>query len=231
MTRTEVWDQWWKERGTSGKLPMLPAPMIEYDGRAYDVANRDDLLIAIMTACGLRTVLCAGCGVSQEPRALARAGFDVTALDISAVAVEVAANDVLDSGGFFYFCGGHPQKAGGRLNFVLGDIFETSVCSGPFDVVIERRVIQVMPEEERPAALGALAQRLSGVGILLSLCLDDPFPPALGWVSDPGSGLFHASESWFRRERWTIWDDAPILPLNGRVAWLVRSGSMKRPPG
>jgi hypothetical protein len=55
-----------------------------------DPANRDDLLVSVMAEYGLRTVLCAGNGVSQEPRALAAVGLDVTSLDISPVAVRFA---------------------------------------------------------------------------------------------------------------------------------------------
>jgi hypothetical protein len=43
-----------------------------------------------MSASGLRTVLCAGNGISPEPRALAAAGFDVTALDFSPAATRLA---------------------------------------------------------------------------------------------------------------------------------------------
>src|SRR5271169_4629792 len=86
----EFWDKWWRarlSRRTSDVFPMLPAIVHRYLG---DVANRDDLLVTLMAEYGLRTVLCAGNGVSQEPRALAAAGFDVTALDISPVAVRFA---------------------------------------------------------------------------------------------------------------------------------------------
>jgi hypothetical protein len=34
---------------------------------------------------------------------------------------------------------------------------------------------------------------------------------------------FHASESWFRENHWTIWNGAPSSTISGRVAWLVRS--------
>jgi|SRR5215213_851866 len=47
-------------------------------------------LVDTMHANGLNTVLCVGNGISQEPRALAWAGFDVTVLDLSPYAMKVA---------------------------------------------------------------------------------------------------------------------------------------------
>ncbi len=48
---------------------------------------------------GLKFVLRAGNGCSQEPRALAEAGFEVTAIDISSTAVQAAKNFQLNSEG------------------------------------------------------------------------------------------------------------------------------------
>lgn len=227
------WDQWWKERlshGTSDMFPFLPAPLLKYRGGLYDLANRDNVLVAIMAEYGLRTILCAGSGISQEPRALAEAGFDVTALDLSPTALRVAETFELDPRGVSHFCGPKTLRTGGRVDFVVGNLLDTMVCPGPFDVIIERRTVQRFGEHERSAALEALAGRLNTVGIFLSHCNDDQFPPDLGW-SFHETGLFHASESWFRDRRWTIWDGVPSSTLAGRVAWLIRSGSMKRRPG
>ncbi len=182
-----------------------------------------------MVEYGLRTVLCAGNGVSQEPRALAAMGFEVTALDISPVAASRAEACHDDSRGCGHFCSPQLYRPGGSVEFVVGDLLDLTVCPGPFDVVIERRTVQWFAEHERPAALSALSGRLSQIGIFLSLCLDDPFPPELGW-SYHGTGLFHASESWFRKHGWTIWDGVPSSTPTGRVAWLIRSGTMKPPP-
>jgi hypothetical protein len=226
------WERWWKERlsgGTGDMFPLLPSPLVRYRGGFYDLANRDDLLVAIMAACGLRTVLCAGSGISQEPRALAEAGFHVVALDVSPTAMRVAKDFEGDPRRVNYFCGPKAHRPSGRVDFVVGDLFHTTACLGPFDVIIERRTVQRLPDHQRSAGLEALAARLGKVGIFLSHCDDDQYPPDLGW-SFHHTGLFHASESWFREQGWTIWDGAPSLPLTGRVAWLIRSGSMKPRP-
>lgn len=225
------WDQWWKDRlsqGTSDMFPWGEAPQVHYRGRYYDVVNRDDLLVATMTDYGLRTVLCAGSGVSQEPRALAQAGFDVTALDLSTTAMAVAKACEPDSRGFSHFCPTEPRRPGGHVDFVVGDFLDTPICPGPFDVIIERRTVQRLRAHERGMALEALAGRLSAVGIFLSDCNDDGFPEDLGYAFHE-TGYFHASESWFRERCWTIWDEVPSSTLSGRVAWLIRSGTIKPP--
>jgi Methyltransferase domain len=221
---TEFWDEWWRARlskdGSSDTFPLLPAPLLG----GIDVANRDDLLVTVMAEYGLRTVLCAGNGVSQEPRALAAAGFEVTTLDISPVAVRFAEafHDYPQRLNRFV----HPQqhRPGGHVEFVVGDLLDITMCPGPFDVVIERRTVERFPQDKRGAALLALSGRLSKIGIFLSLCFDDNFPPEQG-LSQHETRLFHASESWFREHGWTIWDGVPRSALAGRVAWLIRSGS------
>lgn len=226
------WDRWWEARvseGTAESFPMFPAPITYYRGLPADAVNSDDLLVTVMREHELTTVLCAGNGVSQEPRALAETGCHVTALDISPVAVHLAEALPTDSRRRRPFCGPYMRREGGSVEFVVGDLLDGTVCPGPFDVVIERRTVQVLSEQERPAALAALSQRLSRVGMFVSLCLDDPFPPELGWTQH-ASGLFHASQSWFEQQEWPIWDGVPSFPLSGRVAWLVQCGSMKPRP-
>ena len=230
----ESWDEWWKARLPEGR-PKLDGDMhpvfeecpvnfnwidprpanpdnYQYQGRGYDLVNSDALLAAIMRECGLKTVLCAGNGISFEPLALATAGFDVTALDISPLAARFAKSIQ------------RPRSA--TLDFVVGNLLDTTVCPGPFDVIIERRTVQLFPKHERAGALEALAGRLSKVGVFLSLCADN----WSAWWPYHETGFFHASESWFREHGWTIWYGAPSLPLTGRVAWLIRSGEMKPPP-
>ncbi len=162
---SESWDRWWQARlseGTDDVFPTFPAPI------AQPAANSDDLLITVMAEYGLRTVLCAGNRVSQEPRALAEAGCDVTALDISPVAARFAEAFPGDPHERGSFCRTQLRRPGGSVEFVVGDLLDITVCPGPFDVVIERRTVQVFEEQERAAALLALSKRLRGVGV--SLC-------------------------------------------------------------
>ena len=228
------WDEWWRHRlaeacSTRFLFPGFPSP-IGWDPRSlYKLVNRDDLLATVMSEQGLRTILCVGNGISQEPRALAAAGFDVTSLDISSVAVSYAKAYDVDVGRLGSYCSPALHRPGGRVQFVVGDLLDRTLCPGPFDVVIERRTVQWFAEHERAAALSAIASRLNRIGIFVSHCLDDLFPSELGW-SQHRSGLFHASESWFREQGWVTCDDVASPPRAGRVAWLVRCGSMKAPP-
>jgi len=219
MHDPEFWDTWWQQdrlAHSSFVFPFLEAPLIQYRGQSHDVANRDHLLIAMMLQHGLKTILCAGNGVSQEPRALANVGFKVTVLDLSPTAIRVAKVPRLDLDHFHRFCGRDAvPRFDGDLDFVVGDFLDRNVCPGPFDVIIERRTIQRFPEEERPAALEALAARLSMVGIVVSHC-NNP---------DYRQSRFHPSESWFRARNWTMWDGVPGETLTGQVAWLLRSYS------
>jgi hypothetical protein len=105
----------------------------------------------------------------------------------------------------------------GRLDYVNANFMDTEICPGPYDVVIERRTVQLLPDAVRARALAALAARLNKPGILYSHCNDSNY--------GAGKKLFHASEQWFRAEGWLIWDGVPELPLAGRTAWLVHSAS------
>lgn len=225
------WDQWWRERLARRRSDLFPNGAMWFDrrwGRLPNLGTSDHWLAHVMAENGLRTVLCAGNGIAQEPRALAAAGFQVTALDISPVAVEVAEAHQPSARELAGLVALPLHRPGGDLEFVTGDLRDRTVCPGPFDVVIERRTVQHFAESDRAAALAALAGRLRNPGILFSECFDDPFPSDLGYSQHP-SGYSHASEAWLRAQGWAIWDGVPSATLLGRVALLVRTGSMKPP--
>lgn len=74
-----VWDRYWQGQATHGLTPPL-----------FDMFCHDAPLIQCLIKRGAKTLLCAGDGISQEPRALAAAGFEVTAIDFSPAAVHLA---------------------------------------------------------------------------------------------------------------------------------------------
>jgi hypothetical protein len=78
MTDPAAWDTFWQDQLDIGYAWM------------NDVICMDGDLIDEMRARGLQTVLCVGSGVSVEPHALAIAGFRVTALDLSPLAIQTA---------------------------------------------------------------------------------------------------------------------------------------------
>ncbi len=199
-----AWDRNWTEQVGHGLGPPL-----------FDMFCDDRHLVEVMDSEGMKNVLCAGSGISREPRALAQAGFEVVALDISPRAVEIARGLDFSTGGFEHFCEPGMRRPGGRVDFVVGDILDLAVCPGPFDVIIERRTAQIYFNRDIEAVLGALTIRLGQDGILLSHCHDGAWEPP----AEPR----HFTKSWFQQNRWTIWNGGPGRKPPGRVAWLLTS--------
>lgn len=181
------WDTYWTNHLRVGPM----------DQGFNDMMSSDDHLIALLTRRNARTILCAGNGLSTEAPSLALHGFDVTALDLSRVVAASVTEYFHDpehpmqripgfratADGFAVDGSGpipaelcppihrtdaHPPKAGGRLMFVSGDLTQPDACPGPFDVVIERRTVQLFPPAERELALDRLAARLAERGTLVS---------------------------------------------------------------
>ncbi|MGE3707975.1 MAG: class I SAM-dependent methyltransferase, partial [Vicinamibacterales bacterium] len=174
-----------------------------------DIFCHDGPIVEGMRQSGLRTVLCVGNGLAQEPLALAAAGFDVTALDLSPYATELASTATPPRDLLSRFIGGQFAD-GGQVRFVAGDLRNPDVCPGPFDVVIERRTLQLFPDAERPAALEAVAARLGSRGLFVSHSHDGRWrPPA---------PRRHWTRAWFEERAWVEWRGGP---LDGRACYLV----------
>lgn len=199
-----AWDHYWSEQVRHGLGPSI-----------FDMCSDDRNLVHVMNIEGMRNILCAGNGISQEPRALAHAGFQVVALDKSPQATELAQRFEFTKECFEFFCNAGMERAGGNLNFVVGDILDPAICPGPFDVIIERRTAQIFPSDNRGAVLSALAARLGSNGIFLSHSHDG------GWK--PPAEPRHFTEAWFRENQWVIWNGSRGRKPPGRVAWLITS--------
>ncbi len=200
----EAWQRYWSDQLAHHLAPPL-----------FDMLFDDHDLAEEMARAGLRTVLCAGNGISMEPRALAAAGFTVTAVDLSPLALEVARTDPCVGVPIEHFIDPRSARPGGGVTFVEGDILDPACCPGPFDVVIERRMAQDYPAERLGEVLGALAARLAPEGILVTHCHDaawkPPAPPR------------HVTLDWLRAHGWRIWNGAGGPKPPGRVAWPVVS--------
>src|SRR5882724_11549520 len=197
LVDSEPWDKYWSDHISHGLADFIH--LFCHDGNLVDT----------MRANGLKTVLCVGNGVSQEPRALAWAGFDVMALDLSPVAMKVASESEPPDEFLAKLVGGSSGGLNGELKFVVGDLRDPACCPGPYDVVIERLTLQLFPDEDRPAALQAVANRLASPAIFFSQSHDG------GWK--PPKPRIHRNEAWFRVNGW------PIYPIDGalttRIAW------------
>ena len=199
-----AWDQYWKEQVAHGLAPPL-----------FDMFCDDTELVEFMNRHVMTRVLCAGSGISQEPRVLAEAGLQVVALDMSPVALRLAQTWDPRPGESERILNPSLRRPGGTLEYVVGSIVDPSLCRGPFDLIIERRTLQLFAPEERQAVLEALAARLEDGGILLSHCHDAAWrPPA-----EP----FHATEAFVRNSDWAIFPGPSAVKPKSRSAWLVTS--------
>ena len=193
-----AWDKYWHTQLTIGMAGFVH--MFVDDGQLVDV----------MRANGLRTVLCVGNGISQEPKALAWAGFDVTAPDLPPLAIEVARDGEPPDEMLAGLVGGRSAGQNGRVQFVVGDLMNPHVCSGPYDVVIERKTLQLFPPESQAEAIRTVAARVANPGILYSHShranMNDWTPPVAAWLDAEG------------------WPRARTLPtLSQRAGWLFSS--------
>ena len=172
----EAWDRYWRKQLEVGA----------FEQGFNDMMASDRQLVPRLIGRGARSILCAGNGLSAEAFALALHGFDVTALDISSIAAAAhraafidgpqrIAGLTADEDGTIVFPPGpidaqfvppihraenrHP-RGGGSLRHAVGDLCDPNVCPGPFDVIIERRTVQLFPVAEHVAALARLTDRL-----------------------------------------------------------------------
>jgi hypothetical protein len=209
----EAWDRYWVAHLEVGPMEL----------GFSDMMSNDPGLVPELDRRSVRTILCAGNGFSSESWALALHGFDVSVLDTSSLPRWHLQNQLADSeSGLRGIAGvvprgeasvafdaavpidsdqwpsmhraeGRSLRGGGSLTYFTGDLIAAEHCPGPFDVVIERRTVQLFPESERPAALDRLAARLTPQGLLISHQHRGAWKPpeprthfAEQWMSDRG---------------------------------------------
>lgn len=152
-----AWDSFWETRLAAFSPPIELSHYVEPVRAA----------LPRMRTQNARTVLSVGCGVALDVRAFAAAGFAVTALDVSAVAIRYARTTELTSKSTPHYLDRSDLCSGGSLEFVLADLFDTAQCPGPYDVVICRNTLQYFQYAGRlRAALNAVVGRLAPAGFL-----------------------------------------------------------------
>ena len=197
MVDAGKWDAYWHNQLGGGMAGFVH--MFVNDGELVDV----------MRANGLRTVLCVGNGISQEPKALAWAGFDVTALDLSPLAIEVARDGDPPDKMLSQLIAGRAAGTNGQVRFVVGDLMDPAICPGPYDVVLERKTLQLFPPEQQPAAIRAVADRVANPGIFYS------------HSHRSVKNLTFPVADWFDAEGWPRVHQLPTV--SQRVGWLFSS--------
>ena len=114
-----AWDQYWIAQLEHGIGPQLA-----------DLFCRDYRLVEAMTRADMKTVLCVGSGISQEPRALAAAGFKVVAMDLSTTAMEIARRTRFTDDDVQSFYDPKFQRPGGMVDFVVGNFLDPRCVPG-----------------------------------------------------------------------------------------------------
>lgn len=151
------WDWYWEERLKEEE----PSNLFFY----FEIL---DLLIPVLREFNLKKILCAGNGISLEPYALASAGFEVTSVDLSLKAIDFMKNFQFRDKHLERFFSKEECRDGGSVQFLHGDLRDEQLCPGPYDVIITRRTLQLLPEDKRWKALESLEQRLSHKGVFIS---------------------------------------------------------------
>jgi hypothetical protein len=215
-----AWDKYWRNQIEVGAM----------DQGFADMMSSDATLPGLLASRGSQTILCAGNGLSSEALSLALFGFHVTALDISAVPAHVFGRmlrnpehpahripgfGIGDDNTVTVACDGpidsercpamhrsahYAPKGGGVLAFVTGDLMDPNVCPGPFDVVIERRTVQLFPKHEQISALDHLIGRLAERGVFVSQEHQGRWRP--------GEPRAHHAEAWLRSRGFVLRSEA-----------------------
>ena len=120
-----------------GLSAWLEKPGLVHQGRAIDI----------------------GCGLGDNAEALAAAGYDVTAFDLSQTAVDWAKKRFADS----------------PVRYQSADLFNLpDEWTGAFDLVHETYTLQAMKTPERARAFAPLARLVKPGGRLLVICRSKP---------------------------------------------------------
>ena len=189
-TDVEFWDSRYREGQTPWDFRGVPVALTRW--------------IAASTAAG-GNVLIPGCGFGYEVRALAEAGWQVTAIDYAPAAVDQA------------------RRALGALadKIVLGDFFTHDFGDAQFDVVYERTFLCALPPALWPAYARRVAELLVERGRLVGTFFygsnDDPPPhPLTAEAADAVLGLRFARTvdepvtdslpMFAGQERWQVWE-------------------------
>lgn len=120
-------------------------------------------------------VLVVGSGLSLLPQALAAAGFGVTVLELSATAIACASTiepsdadlarlfelacDELDVSSHQEFL-----RPDGSVVWIEGDLFDPSVCRGPYDLIVLTRTLDGLSDFDIRVAVPRLDPRLAPNG-------------------------------------------------------------------
>lgn len=200
----EYWDSYWKSR-ISDK---------DADGKFFYFEITDEL-VPILRKLHLRKILCVGNGVSLEAPALAYAGFEVDVLDVSQEAIDFLSNYKLTVDDLKKFYSENQHRPGGKINYIIGDFTDKSICPGGYDVIITRRTLQYFTRNDFFGVLNILIEKLNDGGIFINHTHN---------AYDVGFAI----EKYLTIRNFVIYHSLsnthfPSLPNKRKVAWLFGS--------
>lgn len=180
--------EFWDVRYASGKTP--------WDFRGIPAALKE-----FLTRSKPATALIPGCGTGYEVAAFHESGWEVTAIDFSAVAVEQAKTYLGPLG---------------RL-VVEGDFFAHEFGKQQFDVIYERTFLCALPPTIWPAYADRMARLLRPGGWLVGFFLfgDEPEPPPYPLTEEQAQRLFAAHFELASND--AVADSLPLFA--GRERW------------
>jgi SAM-dependent methyltransferase len=149
----------------------------------------------------LGTVLIPGCGIGHEARAFYKAGWNVTAIDFSPVAIEQA----------------RTRLGAVARHIILGDFFSHDFVTQGFDVIYERTFLCALPPSIWPAYAERMAHLLRPGGRLVGFFLygEEPEPPPYPLTEMQARELFGETFSLLRSDPV---EDSPFL-FAGKERW------------
>lgn len=111
---------------------------------------------------GLNQVLVAGCAYGRNSNYLANLGFDVTGLDASPVAIDMAKEA--------------SAAAGTAIDYQVGNICQLPFADNSFEAVFDRGLLHLMLRAERRQAVAEYRRVLkgNGVAVITTFSTDDP---------------------------------------------------------
>ncbi len=124
----------------------------------WDTGNRDKHLEQFISEYSIKpcSVLELGTGTASDAVWLAQKGVNVTAVDVSSTAVDMARRKAAD--------------AGVNIEFVLADIMKDDIPAGPFDLVYDRGCFHIFESpEERVRLAEMIWNRLAPDGYWFSI--------------------------------------------------------------
>ncbi len=147
------------------------------------------------------SVLIPGCGAAYEVRAFHEAGWNATAIDFSAAAVERARSEL----GALASC------------VIQGDFFTHDFDADRFDVIYERTFLCALPPDLWPTYVNRMAQLLHPDGKLVGIFLygEENDPPPYPLSTEKASELFCEKFSLIKNV--PVSDSLPIF--QGRERW------------